>query len=162
MANEKCYPVYFLKGKEAVLRNEALNALVERYTDPAFRDFDLERIDGREATAERVLSALGGVPFAERLAERCDKDRTELLERSARGERDVLLIMTGLPARDARMNAEWTVGNFIDEVSELLRNEISAYSAARRIDVPDNYRPRKLDIPKPQSQPTVPMANTTA
>lgn len=83
------------------------------------------------------------MPFAERLAERCDKDRTELLKRSAPAERDVLLIMTGLPARDARTNAEWTVGNFIDEVSELLRNRISTYSAARRIDVPDGYRPRE-------------------
>lgn len=64
MANEKNYNVYFLKGKEAVLRNEALNALIQRFVNPAFRDFDLERIDGREATAERVLSALGGVPFA--------------------------------------------------------------------------------------------------
>ncbi|HEY3412290.1 MAG TPA: DNA polymerase III subunit delta [Armatimonadota bacterium] len=64
MANEKNHPVYFLKGKEAVLRNEALNSLIERFTDAAFRDFDLERIDGRDATAERVLSALGGVPFA--------------------------------------------------------------------------------------------------
>lgn len=90
-----------------------------------------------------MIAFLGGAPFAERLAERCDKDRTELLERSAPAERDVLLIMTGLPARDARTNAEWTVGNFIDEVSELLRNGISTYSAARRIDVPDGYRPRE-------------------
>lgn len=90
-----------------------------------------------------MIAFLGGVPFAERLAERCDKNRAEMLERSVPAERDVLLIMTGLPARDARMNAEWTVGNFIDEVSELLRNGISTYSAARRIDVPDSYRPRK-------------------
>jgi hypothetical protein len=109
-----------------------------------------------------MIAFVGGVQFAEKLAERYDKNHTELLERSVHADRDVLLIMTGLPARDARMDTEWTIGNFIDEVTELLRDETSVYSAARRIDVPDNYRPRKLDIPKPQSQPTVPMANTTA
>jgi DNA polymerase-3 subunit delta len=64
MSDEKTHSVYFLKGKEAVLRTDALNALVNRFTDPAFRDFDLERMDGRDTTAERVLSAAGAVPFA--------------------------------------------------------------------------------------------------
>jgi hypothetical protein len=90
-----------------------------------------------------MITFLGGVQFAEMLAARCDKDRAELLERGVRADRDVLLIMTGLPARDARTDTEWTIGNFVDELTELLRNGISAYSAARRIDVPESYRPRK-------------------
>ncbi|MBI4366199.1 MAG: hypothetical protein HY543_05205 [Deltaproteobacteria bacterium] len=60
-----------------------------------------------------------------------------------RADRDVLLIMTGLPARDARTEAEWTIGNFLDEITDLLRDETSAHSAARRIDVPEGYRPHK-------------------
>lgn len=90
-----------------------------------------------------MIAFLAGTPYAERLAKQCDEDRTELLLTSVRADRDVLLIMTGLPARDARTDSEWTIGNFIDEVTDLLRNDTSAYSAARRIDVPDNYRPRK-------------------
>lgn len=42
-----------------------------------------------------------------------------------------------------RQGGEWTIGNFIDEITNLLRTETSAYSAAKRINVPDNYRPRK-------------------
>lgn len=62
--DERIYPVYFLKGRETVLRTEALNALVDRLTDPAFRDFDLERLEGRDTTADRVLAAVGASPFA--------------------------------------------------------------------------------------------------
>ena len=118
----------------------------------------------RRATSHGLVMVafLGGVQFAEKLAERHDKNPTELLETSVHADSDVLLIMTGLPARDTRMDAEWTTGNFIDEVTALLRDEISSYSAARRIDVPKGYRPRKLDVPKPQPQPIVPMAYMTA
>ncbi len=123
----------------------------------------------RELRARRVpsrglvmIAFIAGVRFAEQLAERYDKTPTELLETSVHADSDVLLIMTGLPARDVRMDAEWTIGNFIDEVTALLRSETSVYSAARRIDVPDGYRPRKLDIPKPQFQPILPMAHRTA
>ncbi|MEI9803902.1 MAG: hypothetical protein WDN48_04835 [Pseudolabrys sp.] len=90
-----------------------------------------------------MIAFLGAAPLAERLAQRNDKNRSELLERIVSDDLGVLLIMTGLPARDARTDSEWKVGNFIDEITELLHNEISAYSAARRIDVPDDYRPRK-------------------
>ena len=90
-----------------------------------------------------MVAFLGGVRYAQRLAEQCDKDRAELLSVAVGTDRDVLLIMTGLPARNARMDLEWTIGDFIDEITELLREETSAFSAARRIDVPDGYRPRK-------------------
>ncbi len=90
-----------------------------------------------------MMAFLSDVHYAEKLAKRCDKDRAELLEMTVPADRDVLLIMTGLPARDARTGGEWTIGNFIDEITSLLRTETSAYSAAKRIDVPDNYRPRK-------------------
>jgi DNA polymerase-3 subunit delta len=63
MADEKIYPVYLLRGKEPVLRAAALTALVNRLTDPAFRDFDLERIPARGATAEQILGAAAAVPF---------------------------------------------------------------------------------------------------
>lgn len=99
-----------------------------------------------------MIAFLGGVPYAERLAKRNDIDRSEPLASAVRGDRNVLLIMTGLAERDARTETEWTVGNFIDEVTELLRNDTSTYSAARRIDVPDNYRPRRPEIENPQSQ----------
>ena len=89
-----------------------------------------------------MVAFLGGVHFAEKLAKRSDKNRAELLEMSARVDSNVLLTMAGLPARDERTDSEWTIGNFIDELTGLLRKEISAYSAARRIDVPDSYRPR--------------------
>ena len=90
-----------------------------------------------------MIAFLGDVHYAEKLAEKCDKDRAELLKMAVPTERDVLLIMTGIPVRDARTGGEWTIGNFIDEITNLLRTETSAYSAARRINVPDNYRPRK-------------------
>lgn len=104
-----------------------------------------KELESRRAPSDGLvlIAFVGGVQFAQELAERCDKDRAELLEKSARADRDVLLIMTGLPARDARTDTEWTIGNFIDEVAELIRIDISAYSAARRIDVPDSYRPRQ-------------------
>lgn len=63
MAEEKIHPVYLLKGAEPVRRTEARDALVDRLTDPAFRDFDLERIEARGATADQILAAAGGVPF---------------------------------------------------------------------------------------------------
>lgn len=109
-----------------------------------------------------MVAFLGGVPYAERLAKRNDRDRSEPLASAVQPDRDVLLIMTGLAARDARTETEWTVGNFIDEITELLRNDTSAYSAARRIDVPDNYRPRRPEIENPQSQLPEPMDVTTA
>jgi len=99
-----------------------------------------------------MVAFLGGVPYAESLAKRNDIDRSEPLASAVQGDRNVLLIMTGLAERDARTETEWTVGNFIDEVTELLRNDTSAYSAARRIDVPDNYRPRRPEIKNPQSR----------
>lgn len=64
MPTEQIYPVYFLKGREAVLRTAALDALIDQLTDPGFRDFDVERIDGKDATADRILAAAGGAPFA--------------------------------------------------------------------------------------------------
>ena len=99
-----------------------------------------------------MIAFLGGVPYAERLARRNDKDRSEPLQSAVRADRDVLLIMAGLPARDARTETEWTIGNFIDEITERLRNDTSAYSTARRIDVPDDYRPRRPEIENPQSE----------
>jgi hypothetical protein len=90
-----------------------------------------------------MIAFLGGISFADRLAEHYDRDRTELLEKVVGADRNVLLIMTGLSPRNARTGAEWTIGNFIDEITSLLRAETSAYSTARRIDVPNDYRPRK-------------------
>jgi hypothetical protein len=90
-----------------------------------------------------MIAFLGGTQFAETFAKRDDKDRAELLEKAYPANRDVLLIMTGLPARNTRTDSEWTIGDFIDEITDLLRKEISDYSAARRIDVPNDYRPKK-------------------
>jgi hypothetical protein len=89
-----------------------------------------------------MIAFHAGVNYANQLAERFDKDHTELLAKAAGADRDVLLTMAGLSANDARAGADWTTGNFIDEITHLLRHETSNYSAARRIDVPDNYPPR--------------------
>lgn len=63
MPEDKIHPVYLLKGVDPVRRTEARNALVERLTDPGFRDFDVESIDARAATADQILAAAAGVPF---------------------------------------------------------------------------------------------------
>jgi hypothetical protein len=89
-----------------------------------------------------MIAFRAGVEFANALAERSDRDRNMPLEVAARADRDVLLVMSGLPAVDARTGKGWAVGAFIDEITSRMRNDISAYSATRRIDVPDDYRPR--------------------
>ncbi|HZP75471.1 MAG TPA: hypothetical protein VFB45_04960 [Pseudolabrys sp.] len=88
-----------------------------------------------------MIAFVAGVRFAEDLAQRCNDNRTELLKKAVGDDLDVLLIMVGLPTRDGRLDAEWMVENFVDAITGLLRDEISAYSAARRINVPDDYRP---------------------
>jgi hypothetical protein len=134
---------------DSELRYRAMTARTDPYLSSFLAAKAWQRarkeLEARRAPSDGLvmIAFLGGVQFAQELAERCDKDRAELLEKSARADRDVLLIMTGLPARDARTDSEWTIGNFIDEVAELIRIDISAYSAARRIDVPDSYRPRQ-------------------
>jgi hypothetical protein len=90
-----------------------------------------------------MIAFRGGVNYANRIAERFDEDHTELLERAVGTNVNVLLTMVGLSATDTRAGAEWTIGNFLDEVTSLLRHETSAYSAARRIDVPDHYHSPK-------------------
>ncbi len=64
MPEETIHPVYLVKGKEPVLRAEAVTGLLDRLTDPAFRDFDVDRLDGRSATLDQVLAAAAGIPFA--------------------------------------------------------------------------------------------------
>lgn len=105
MPDDKIYPVYLLKGKEPVRRAEALTALIDRLTDPAFRDFDLERLDGRQATAETILSSAANVPFASarRLtivddAQRMDGEAAQKLQKTLPaqlGPQSVVILVAG-------------------------------------------------------------------
>lgn len=90
-----------------------------------------------------MIAFRGGVDYANRLVERLDEDYTELLATAVGADSNVLLIMAGLSPSDERAGAEWTIGQFIDKITSLLRHDTSAYSAARRIDVPEHHRPQK-------------------
>lgn len=61
---QNIHPVYLLKGTDPYRREQALAELVNRLVHPAFRDFDLSVLDGREAAAEDILAAAAAVPFA--------------------------------------------------------------------------------------------------
>jgi hypothetical protein len=137
------------------LRSRAMTARTDPYLSSflaakAWRRARVELRALRKPSEGLVMIAFrGGVDYANRLAERLDEDYTELLATAVGTDSDVLLTMAGLPASDARAGAEWTIGNFIDEITSLLRHETSAYSAARRIDVPEHHHPHK-----PMSPPT--------
>ena len=105
MPDETIHPVYLLKGKEPVRRAEALAGLVDRLTDPAFRDFDLELLDARAATLDQVLAAAAGVPFASSRhvaviedAQRLNPDLVQKLQKQLpghMGERATIIFVAG-------------------------------------------------------------------
>ena len=142
-------PTGVLEIVDAKLRFRAMTARTDPYLSSflaakAWQQARKELEIKRAASDGLVMIAfLSGVHAANSLAERSKKDRKELLKWAFPAGYNVLLTMTGLPARDVRNDAEWTIGNFIDEVTDLIRTDTSAYSAARRIDVPDGYLSRK-------------------
>ena len=62
-------PVYYIHGEEAVLKDEAVRALLERAIDPTTQDFNLDRRTAADLDAE-ALNALVNTPpmMAERRA----------------------------------------------------------------------------------------------
>ncbi len=56
--------VYLFTGEADSRRDEAIEALISRFIDPAFAEFDLEFIDAEGASASQILSAVSTVPFA--------------------------------------------------------------------------------------------------
>ena len=55
--------VFFLHGPDRFQRAEARDALVERYLDPATRDFNLDRLRGTEVDVESLASVLATPPM---------------------------------------------------------------------------------------------------
>ena len=55
--------IYLIKGRDPVLCAEMTEKVVAQFINPAFRDFDLDRMDARESDAERILAAAGMAPF---------------------------------------------------------------------------------------------------
>src|SRR5437879_2225904 len=55
--------VYYLHGDEAVLKDEAVRALVERAVDPAARDFNLDRRSAPELDAEAFHALVNTPPM---------------------------------------------------------------------------------------------------
>ena len=55
--------VYLLTGSEAGRKHAEAQALVARFVDPDFADFDAETLDGNATTAEQALSAAATVPM---------------------------------------------------------------------------------------------------
>lgn len=54
----------FFTGEADSRRDEAVEALIACFIDPAFAEFDLEFIDAEVASASQILSAVSTVPFA--------------------------------------------------------------------------------------------------
>lgn len=60
--------VYLFTGEADSRRDEAVEALIACFIDPAFAEFDLEFIDAEVASASQILSAVstGSVCFGEK------------------------------------------------------------------------------------------------
>ncbi|MDH7481178.1 MAG: DNA polymerase III subunit delta [Armatimonadota bacterium] len=56
--------VCLFTGEVDARRYEAVDALINRFVDPAFAEFDLEYIDAETSSASQILSAVSTVPFA--------------------------------------------------------------------------------------------------
>jgi DNA polymerase-3 subunit delta len=56
-------PVYLLFGEEDRMKEEAVTALVRHVVDTDFTDFDLERLNASDSTADTILAAAGQAPF---------------------------------------------------------------------------------------------------
>ena len=56
-------PVYLLFGEEDGMKEEAVAAFIRHVVDADFADFDLEKLNASDATAETILGAVGQAPF---------------------------------------------------------------------------------------------------
>lgn len=55
--------VFFLHGEEEYLKRRAARTLVEKYVDPATREFNFERLEGSETPLPRLASAIATPPM---------------------------------------------------------------------------------------------------
>ena len=55
--------VFYLHGGDEYRKSVAAKLLVERYADPATRDFNVDRIEGSETSVERVASVIATPPM---------------------------------------------------------------------------------------------------
>ena len=55
--------VFFLHGGDEYRKSTAAKLLLERYADPATRDFNLDRIEGSETSVERLASVIATPPM---------------------------------------------------------------------------------------------------
>jgi DNA polymerase-3 subunit delta len=56
--------VYILSGADDAAKRKRLDAIVSEVIDPGFADFDYQSIEGRDATAEKIISACTAAPIA--------------------------------------------------------------------------------------------------
>ncbi len=87
--------VFFLHGPDRFQRDEVLDALIEKYVDPATRDFNLDRLRGTEVEVESLASVLATPPMMAQFRVVVVTE-VEALAGSGRA-RDVLLKLIGAP-----------------------------------------------------------------
>lgn len=102
--------VYFLHGNDQFRKEQAARRLVDRFTDPASRDFNLDRLDGSEVSVDRLATIVATPPMmaerrvalltsAEALAAR-PKGRAVILDAAKRPPPGlVLIVQATVPAR---------------------------------------------------------------
>lgn len=77
-------PLYFICGEEEFLADRAVNRLVDKLVDPAFKDFNYTVLYGKECKAEQILDGAMTLPmFAERrviLVKRAEELSAETLD----------------------------------------------------------------------------------
>ena len=56
-------PVYLLHGDNEFLKDEAIRAIVARFTNTGTRDFNLEILHGSETDPARLATALDALPM---------------------------------------------------------------------------------------------------
>ena len=79
-------PVYLFFGGEDRLKIEAADALVKHGVSPDFADFDLERMNAGETTADALLAAASQVPFGSERRMVVVKGMEQWRERGKSGE----------------------------------------------------------------------------
>jgi DNA polymerase-3 subunit delta len=102
-------PVYLLHGDNEFLKDEAVRAIVARFTDAGTRDFNLEVLHGSDADAGRLSTALDAMPMLARHRVVVLRD-VSALKKDARTALDRYL---GRPASDTLLilvaPVEWKV-----------------------------------------------------
>lgn len=139
IANASKSGAYFLHGNDEFRKEQAARHLVDRFSDPASRDFDLDRLDGSEVSAERLATVVATPPMlaerrvvvvtgAEALATR-PKERAVVLDAAKRSPpRLVLIVQATKPARSkARFYRDLAAAATTAEFKAVSQNEAPAW-----------------------------------